>query len=295
MVQDIFIGVDGGASKTKVVVLDKQNNLLGEALGAAAVIRVDHHAAWREILQTIDNALTQAQIKLTDPHYRFHAGMGLTGCEITESYQNFINTPHPFANLVVVKDSYAGCLAAHAGRDGAIIIVGTGTVGVAIQGEEMIQVAGWGFPHDDQGSGAWFGLQAVSLTLQWQDGRLKEKSELLEKILQKFDGDFDKLVIWANTSRATQFAQITPLVFEALTKQDAIAIQLVKRAASYVDAVYAALGRRTNNSLPCALFGGVVPFIKPFLGTDLLSHLVPQQQSPEYGAVLALKRKMKNQ
>lgn len=103
---DIFIGVDAGATKTKVVIEDNLENFLGEAYVGAATIRFDTKKAWQTILNAINKALSTKGINLEDKSLRFHAGMGLTGCEIEECYQEFINTKHPFQTLVVKQDSY---------------------------------------------------------------------------------------------------------------------------------------------------------------------------------------------
>ena len=46
------------------------------------------------------------------------------------------------------------CLGAHSGADGAIVVAGTGSVGVGLIGGREIRIAGYGFPVSDEGSGA---------------------------------------------------------------------------------------------------------------------------------------------
>jgi glucosamine kinase len=50
-----------------------------------------------------------------------------------------------------------------------LIAIGTGTVGYQIEGDKECKVGGWGFPHGDEGSGAWLGMEAVRMTLHWLD------------------------------------------------------------------------------------------------------------------------------
>ncbi len=57
--------------------------------------------------------------------------------------------------------------------------------------------AAGGFPHDDEGGGAWLGLQAVRLTFQWLDHRL-EKAPLMTDVFAYFDNDLNHFVTWAN-------------------------------------------------------------------------------------------------
>ena len=297
MKKNIFIGVDGGATKTHVIVVDDGNNLLGEALGGPSVIRFDTSAAWQEILKTLDSALKTTSIRLDDEKYCFHAGMGITGCEIKESHEKFVNTKHPFHNLLVLQDSYTACIGAHGGQDGAIVIIGTGVVGIAQSNDKIFQVSGWGFPHDDKGSGAWFGLKAVSLTMQHYDGRFKENSELFNLVLEKFDNDFSKLVTWANNARPTHFASIAPLVIKLAEKKDKVALDLLKRAAKHVDEVGLCLLEKASRDkkIPCALFGGISGLMENYLSPEFRSYLVKPKYNAAMGAVLAIKKKMNDE
>src|SRR5437764_1049925 len=62
-------------------------------------------------------------------------------------------------------------LGAHAGGDGGIVIVGTGSIGFARVGEEVYTIGGYGFPVSDEGSGADLGLSAIRRSLWARDGR----------------------------------------------------------------------------------------------------------------------------
>src|SRR5689334_17223046 len=140
---DIFIGIDGGATKSKVRIEDAQGTLIGQALGGPSNIRLSVESSWKTIIQAVQEALKPSAIRLDDSRYHFHAGMGLAGCEVTEAYDQFIHTAHPFKTLIVTSDAHVACLGAHHGADGAIIIVGTGVVGYQIEKEKSSRVGGW--------------------------------------------------------------------------------------------------------------------------------------------------------
>ena len=182
--QNIYIGVDGGASKCLVRAEDEDGNFLGTASGGPTVFKFSAENAWKTICETSNEALQQSSINLEDKQYSFLLGLGLTGCEIPSAKQGFLNiTPPFFTRVCLESDAYTACLGAHDGKDGAIIIVGTGVVSVQLQNGKMAQIGGWGFPHSDEGGGAWLGLEAVRLTFHWLDGRLKqEPSQLLKMI-----------------------------------------------------------------------------------------------------------------
>lgn len=293
MSTDIFIGVDGGASSCKIRVEGAAENLLGCARGGSTTIKFSTEKAWAAILDTIVQALTPANIKLEDKNYRFYLGCGLTGCELPEPCAKFLKEAPPYFHTVRLEsDAYTACLGAHAGQDGAIIIIGTGAVSIQIQNGKTTQISGWGFPHGDEGSGAWLGKEAVRLTLQWLDGRLENKdTALLEMIFQKFDRDLTKLVVWANAANSTKFAEITPLVIEHLKQQDPLAITLIKHAAAEIDRIGIALAKRTTGDklLPCCLCSGLAPFIEPHISPELKARVVPCKHDAAKGAIFMIK------
>ena len=155
------------------------------------------------------------------------------------------------------------------------------------------KAGGWGFPHGDEGSGAWLGLEAVRLILHWLDSR-GERSPLLE--YRHFDNDLMRLVIWANQANATQFAQIAPLAIEHVKQQTSLALTLIKRAAAEVDRFGSALATQSRNKcLPCSLLGGLPQFIEPWLGDSLRSRLVPCDSDSVSGALLMIRKAVRDQ
>ncbi len=289
--QDIFIGVDGGATQSRVRVEDHAGTLLGQAVGGPANIRVSVDMAWQSIYQTLDEALKPHAISLDNKNYRFHIGMGLAGCEVAEAYYTFLNSPHPFTTIQLVSDAHAACIGAHGAQEGAIIIVGTGAVGYQIQAGKNARVGGWGFPHDDEGSGAWLGLEAVRLTFQWLDHR-GEKSPLVEDIFAFFDNNLDYFVTWSNRANSSEFARLAPMVINHSQQNEPVAVRLIKKAAQAINRIGTALEKMQTDqskSLPCCLFGGIAPFIEPWLDETLRQRLVEKQADANVGAILMIR------
>ncbi len=288
---NIFIGIDGGATKCKVRVEDESGKLLGQAVGGPANIRLSVDIAWQSIYQTIDEVLQSHQISLQDKQYRFHAGLGLAGCEVDEACQAFLSHSHPFATVHLTSDAHVACVGAHNAKDGAIIIVGTGVVGYQIEQGKESKVGGWGFPHDDEGGGAWLGLEAVRATLQWIDHRT-EKTPLLEEVFAYFNRDLNHFVTWANRANSNEFAKLAPLVINHSQQEDPWAVRLMKKAATAVNRVGTALEKvsHSENSLPCCLFGGIAPFIEPWLSEELRARLVRRHGDANVGAILMAKQ-----
>lgn len=278
LTKKLFIGVDGGATKCTVRVEDDAGVLIGQATSGPANIRLSVAQAWESIQTALAHILPE-----DDKMVELHAGMGLAGCELPEAQRAFINHPHPFHSLHLVSDAHTACLGAHGGQDGAIIIIGTGMVGLKCEhGLVTAKVGGWGFPHDDSGSGAWLGLEAMKVALQTMDGRLPA-SKLASAVYAHFQHDLDRLVDWANIAHSTQFAELAPIVVGAAKESDAVAIQLMQDAAYEIER---AIDTLALGKLPLCLIGGLAPSVEQYIRSELRERIHAAQASPEAGAIL---------
>lgn len=289
MKRKFYIGIDGGATACKCRIEDHSGNVLGEATGGPSNIRLSIIKTWESIHQAITSALASTDIRLNDPENEFHAGCALAGCELHSAREAFLSHPHPFKTLLLQSDAYAACLGANEGKDGAIIIIGTGVVGMMIENGQLTRAGGWGFPHNDEGGGAWMGLEAVRLTFHWRDGRT-EPSPMLSAIYQAFHDNEAELVAFANSADSTAFARLAPIVVEYAAKGDPHAVVLMRTAARHIDSIGDALHKTAKQALPCTLFGGLAPFLSPWLSERLRARLRPQMKDATAGAVLMIRQ-----
>jgi glucosamine kinase len=293
--QHFFIGIDGGGTRSTVRMEDETGQLLGRVVGGPANICLSVDESWQSIHSSLNSILQPLALSLSNPEQTFHVGMGLAGSESTIARQAFLQKVQQqrVTSLIVASDAHIACLGAHGGEDGAVIIIGTGVVGYAIQANKQEKVSGWGFPHDDQGSGAWLGLEAVKITLQWLDGR-SLVSGLAQAVFAYFANNQVDFVTWANHANATAFAKIGPIVVRQAQIGDSVAIMLMQQAAEAVDRVERALVATRCSSLPCALVGGMAFFVETYLSASLRKRLRPCQATPDVGAMLMIRGYVKD-
>ncbi len=294
MTNDIFIGVDGGATAAKIRVEDHTGQVLGQSVSGPANIRFSTEKAWKAIYDGLEEALKSSHIALKDPNYRFHIGLGLAGCEDSEAVHEFLACPHPFSNIQLVSDAHIACVGAHQGKDGAIIVIGTGVVGYKIEKNKSTRAGGWGFPHDDEGGGAWLGLEAARLTFQWLDNRI-EKSLLAEEVFAFFNHDMDRFAMWAGRANSSEFARLAPLVINHMQQEEVQSVRLIKKAAHAVDRIGIALMKsqeEPETKLACSLSGGIAPFIEPWLCEELRDCLVARHGDASSGAILMIREQV---
>jgi glucosamine kinase len=128
MSEPIFIGIDGGGTKCRARLRDGQGRLLGQGTGGSANIRLDAELVWDSLLTACREALAQAGLFESDLA-RAHVGLGLAGAGQRRAVSRIFTRPNPFRAMAIKTDAHIAWLGAFGGRDGAIVIIGTGSCG----------------------------------------------------------------------------------------------------------------------------------------------------------------------
>ncbi|WP_342739413.1 BadF/BadG/BcrA/BcrD ATPase family protein [Bradyrhizobium sp. B117] len=171
------LGIDGGGTCCCARIEDENGTALGEASSGPATTRIGTDGAWRSVMGATESAAIRAGLSHED-FAQMHAGIGLAGTDCRGAKAALSKIAHPFASVNFISDGLAACLGAHSGPDGAIVVAGTGSVGVGLIDGREIRLAGYGFPASDEGSGADIGLQVIRLALRAADRRRDLRASL---------------------------------------------------------------------------------------------------------------------
>ena len=285
----IYVGIDGGGTKCKLIMENAHGERIAQAKAGPANICLSVETAVTSIRQAMQEALQQAGFDEKPKALKLYVGFGLAGTEIPSACHHFLKLiSHDFTDMRLKSDAYTACLGAHAGQDGAIVIVGTGTVGYKIIAGKERRMSGWGFPHSNEGSGGLIGLELIRQTFYAYDKRQKW-TPLLDAVYQKFNYQIDQLVTFANYANATKYASLFPLFTDYLAKEDPSALSMIKEAALKIDDIISQL-LQGDTQLPLCLFGGVSTFIEPYLSDVSQRRLVPRQFDATDGALMLIKK-----
>lgn len=280
-----WIGVDGGGTKTAVAIFGKDGKVLGRGKsGCSNTCTVGVEDSAKTIMAAVHEALASAELK-ESALKNMYAGIGLAGVNQEPQRSQMRNYKFPFADARIDTDVYAACLGAFDGRDGAILILGTGSCGGIMNNGELTTVGGWGFPISDLGSGAQLGLTAIQYALKAHDG-IREKTPLSEEIMATlFDNRGENAVRWQQTAKPADYGKVAELITRHLKNGDTLARQLMQEAAQEAADIIRSLLRRGASG--CALVGGVSEHIKPFLPEDLakLTFIPGPDQDALHGAL----------
>jgi glucosamine kinase len=277
-----FLGVDGGGTGCRARIENAAGDVLGQGLSGPATTRLGIDAAWASITTAFTAAIKEAGLGAGEIAAT-HAGIGLAGVGRKGALEALQQLPHPFAMISFISDGMAACIGAHAGEDGAIVIAGTGSIGIGRVGARELRLGGYGFPISDEGSGADLGLQALRLALRALDGRL-ERTALLNDILQRFKDDPFEATAWMDRATATEYASLAPLVMRHADQGDANGRRVVQHAAEQIDALVRTLFELGAPRV--ALLGGLSSAIEPWLAPDVRRRLKPADGDAVTGAMI---------
>lgn len=287
MGEPLYIGVDGGGTGCRARLEDGSGRVLGAGIAGPATTRLGIEQAMTAVETACRAALAEAGLDGSQLS-RVHAGIGLAGIGRKGALAELMARAHPFASIGFASDGLIACIGAHGGRDGGIVIVGTGSVGLARVAGKEIRVGGYGFPISDEGSGADLGLHAIRLALRAADGRI-ESSRLLVDVMARFGNDPMEAVAWMDRASATEYAVLAPLVMRHADQGDAIGRRIVQGAAEQIDGLVRALVERGAERI--ALVGGLSSAIEPWLAPDVRRRLKPVEVDAVAGALLLARQK----
>ena len=278
-----FLGIDGGGSKCRARIRDGHGALLAEALGGSSNIYQDFDGALANILAASREAAAKAGIRTED----IHAGLGLAGIVTSVGAERITQAGLPFASVTADNDAYAACIGAFSGKDGGMVIAGTGSIGYALVGGERHMVGGWGFQLGDHGSGAWVGHHAVRRAALAIDGLL-QPTRLITEVLAQTGGTRLDLSRWSEEAKPKDYAHFAPLVFDCAAKGDVQGMMIVIEGAAAISNLGRALLARGAKAI--CLLGGLSKVYPPYLDADVKRALATPQADAVDGAIMMARR-----
>lgn len=260
----LFLGVDGGGTKTLAVLADRDTKVLSEGKTAASnPLRVGVKASVREIAEAVDAACDAVGKSRSDI---VAAVIGLAGVrreDLRTRMQQSLQTELGIEKLEVVTDAEIALYGATAGKEGIVIIAGTGSIccGRNKKGQ-FARSGGWGPLAGDEGGGAGIARRALQQIAKASDGRAA-KTRLSEYACRYFRADTSDdlaMAIYAPTMTNDKIAGFARFVIEAAREKDVIAIELLIEAAHELgiaaNAVIRTLGL-TKTKFQVAHVGGI--------------------------------------
>ena len=281
-----IIGIDGGGTSCRAAVADPQGRILGRGRSGASNILTDPDTALRHIEEAARLAFGAAGIAADLS--QASALLGVAGNNVGDAV-SYVQARLPFRRSEIVSDGLIALQGALGDEDGAIGIVGTGSIFILRHAGAIHYLGGWGFQVGDLGGGARLGHAALQESLLAHDG-IRPASDLTRSILEEFAGDPGNVVDFARAARPGDFGRYAPVVIRFADQGDPTALRLMREAVSHVDEALDAIIRINGGTGRLCLLGGLAEVYPAYLAERHRTRLAPPLADALTGAVaLAVK------
>ncbi len=173
----MFIGIDGGATKTRAVVVDPRRGRLGAGqAGPSNYQVVGPETAVENLVEALAQALEAARVCSSQVEAW---GAGLAGLDaetdvpvIRAMMAQVSRRSRLTGSWLAVNDGVAAWAGALEGRPGGVVLSGSGAIALAVNAQgHSARADGWGHWLGDEGSGFDIGRQGLRAALRALDGR----------------------------------------------------------------------------------------------------------------------------
>ncbi|MGA7538560.1 MAG: BadF/BadG/BcrA/BcrD ATPase family protein [Steroidobacteraceae bacterium] len=261
-----FLGVDGGGTKTRFLLIDESGRVLASHLeGPAYYLEIGLDELRRMLARGIEQILRQGQVREESLSYTF-LGLPAYGedSKLLPALDAAPSQALPHGRYRCDNDMVCGWAGALAGADGINIVSGTGSIAYGEFAGRTARAGGWGELFSDEGSSYWLAREGLRLFSRMSDGRTP-RGPLYEQVRRHFAlaGDLDLCAaIYGNDiTQRSQFAQLSRLVLASAAEGDRAALELLESAArelaDLVDAVREQLRIPVDASIPVSCSGGM--------------------------------------
>ncbi|WP_284775027.1 N-acetylglucosamine kinase [Agrobacterium sp. lyk4-40-TYG-31] len=283
--QRYLVGVDGGGTSCRAAVADVNGQILGRGKSGASNIMSAPDQAILNITEATQAAFVDAGL---DPHHLRYASayLGLAGNNV-ENTVAYVLPRLPFAQSTIESDGLIALQGALGDGNGAIAILGTGTIYIARTGTEIRSIGGWGYHLGDLGSGARLGQLALQHSLLAYDG-ISPSTPMTRALLDEFDGVPQKMVAFSQAAKPGDFGRYAPRVFEFATNGDEAALSILHQSAASIDVALDRVAEITGGGRLC-LLGGLSGLYTTYLSPRHRQRLVAPASDALSGAIALAK------
>lgn len=281
----LFLGVDGGGTKTNVALMNEARELIAEATGGPSnPLRVGVEPAVANIAKAVDAACDSGGVSRGDI---IAATLGLAGVrrqDIRERVRESFAMRFRTRKILVTTDADIALYGTTLGKAGLVVIAGTGSIciGVNDQGEKFI-AGGWGPVAGDEGGGRGIAGEALHSVAKASDGR-GSPTKLSECAAIYFRAsNVENLIgaIYAPQMDNSRIAGFARLVVETAKAGDKIALDILNDAGRELGVAAVAVIKKlglSKKKIPIGCVGSVFSAGELLTGpmAEIISKVAPK-------------------
>jgi glucosamine kinase len=220
----IYIGIDGGGTRTTAVATDREGRELARLEGGAALVRSTNPTAGAAALADLTDRLLHRP-GAAPPATAICCALAGAGRHQDRTAIAAALQREAIAERVrVVTDADAAFHDAFGTAPGILLIAGTGSIALGRAADRRTaRVGGWGTLLGDEGSGYALGLAALRASARAHDGRGPETALLPAFQTQLALAAAEDLIHWTASATKREIAALAPIVLAAADEGDGAA------------------------------------------------------------------------
>ena len=302
----LYLGVDGGGTKTEFVCIDADGIEVSRArTGPTYHLGIGVEGVAAQLAQGLREITDHLGIAPGGFAYAFF-GLPAYGEDRDADPQlhSACGALLGHARYACGNDMVCGWAGSLACEDGINVVAGTGSIGYGEYAGRTARAGGWGEVFGDEGSAYWIAIEGLAAFTRMSDGRLPP-GPLLPAFRQALalteDIEACQRVMGPPAMGRDQIAALAPLVTAAALQGDVSARLILDRAADHLAGIALAL-RRTlafpeNAAVPLSWSGSILNEVEPvrarFIGilqeAGAFTFITPRYGAA-YGAALYARR-----
>lgn len=299
----MFLGVDGGGTKTAFALIDSAGRVLARHQDSSAYyIEVGMAGVAAMLARGCNAVFAAAGVTAADVSFAFFGlpahGEDRTVVPLLDALPRAVLGHDRYLCGNDMVCSWAGSLAC---ADGISVIAGTGSMAYGEVAGRRARAGGWGELFSDEGSAHWIARAGLGLFSRMSDGRAPRGplyQLVRDRLALQQDLDLCQVVYGELKGERSRIAALSRLVSEAAALGDQQAQAIIDAAAAelaaLVDAVRSALGIEAGQDVAVSCTGGLfgadgplhTPFAQALAARGAAYRLAPPRLAPVIGAAL---------
>jgi len=304
MEKKIFIGIDGGGTKSSLIATDENmQEIFRCSNGPSNFLAIGLTKASANII----NLVKKATMEIDFSTNKIYITIGVAGAGREEDAERldgalrirFRELNLDIEDLFVTSDACIALSGAFNSKPGALLISGTGSIIIGKnQDDEIHRVGGYGRIIGDEGSGYSIGLRALKAAMEYFDG--KAPYTLLVDLLNKEFGitSFNDIISKVY-KEDFDIASIVPVVLKAADQDDETAKFILNDEAEQLLINLSVLKSKLScESIDIAFMGSLLTndncyssLLKEKISANNLANITEPIYSPELGAIIIGRRR----
>lgn len=294
-----ILGIDGGGTKTRLLMTDATGNLIAEGESGPSNINADGYDRVKLVLQELaTGAVNKAGMALSDCISLCMGAAGAGRIKEKEALKEIFRDIGFNCRIEITDDVTTAFYGGLDGNVGVMVISGTGSICLGRNKKgETCRCGGWGHIMGDEGSGYNMGRAVLSSVMRSYDGR-EPQSKMTPMVLEYLNltGPEDLIeYVYRSGAGKKELASLAVVADAGCAAGDAAAVSIIEHSAQELHLAVATVISRLGfaSGLDVCTGGGVLvrseylreSFIKLLNRSHPGARIIPMKKDAAWGAV----------